>query len=289
MAKSCPFCGTSHVIESAEIAGLKPNALIPFLIDEQNAIDNCKKWSRRRILAPRKFKKSFSARNVKGVYTPCFTFDSLTNSTYQGVVGQHRTRVVGSGKNRRTETYTVWFNIKGTYDEFFDDILISAGGKVEQRQIDKISPFAKNKSQVYEKKFLHGFVANHYDKNIELSWGEAKELIDKIITRKIVSKHNADVVRYININTKHSNVTYKYMLMPVYVGNYTFNSKLYNIYINGSTGKVNGKSPVSPIRVIALIIAGIALLVVTTFIIQANENDSLQNDYSVLYIDKGLQ
>lgn len=267
VATECPFCGTSHVVLTKEIAGIKPNAVIPFLVGEEKAAESCKKWSKRRVFAPSKFKKSFSPQNIKGVYTPCFTFDSNTASVYSGRLGQRRTRTVGSGKNRRTETYTHWFRVSGSFQKFFDDILIAAGKNITQKVVNKVSPFAKEKGCVYENKFLHGFMANHYSKDINSSWGEAKRLMDAEIRRQILRKHNADVVDYLNISTNHHNVTYKYVLMPVYVGNYTFHKKVYNIYVNGSTAKVYGKAPVSPLRVgilVAIILAlfaGLALLV----------------------------
>jgi len=281
VAGSCPFCGTAHVVETDEIAGIKPNALIPFLIDDKKAVENCKKWSKKRIFAPRSFKKSFKADNINGVYTPCFTFDSDTVSVYSGRVGQRRTRTVGSGKNRRTETYIHWFNVSGNIQYFFDDILIAAGKKISQQQISKISPFAKEKSCVYEPKFLHGFVANHYDKDINTSWQEAKGLIDKQIRSMILRKHNADVVDHLNVSTNHKNVTYKYMLMPVYVGNFTFHKKLYNLFVNGSTGKVYGKSPVSPIRV-ALLVVIIAAIIGLIAYFGNNASSSDSNEYDGL-------
>jgi DNA-directed RNA polymerase subunit RPC12/RpoP len=276
VAGSCPFCGTAHVVETDEIAGIKPNALIPFLLDDSKAVDNCKKWSKRRIFAPSSFKKSFKPENIKGVYTPCFTFDSNTVSVYNGRLGERRTRTVGSGKNRRTETYIHWYNVSGNMQYFFDDILIAAGKKISQKQISKISPFVREKSCVYETKFLHGFVANHYDKDIKTSWQEAKGVIDQQIRSMIMRKHHADVVDYLNVSTNHHNVTYKYMLMPVYVGNFTFHKKLYNLYVNGSTGKVYGKAPVSPIRVGLLVI--IIAAIIALFAIIANKASSGDND-----------
>ena len=280
VAGSCPFCGTAHVVESDEIAGLKPNAIIPFLFDDSKAAENCKSWSKKRILAPSSFKKSFKPENIKGVYIPCFTFDSNTLSVYNGRVGQRRTRTVGSGKNRRTETYIHWFMISGNLQYFFDDVLISAGKKITQKAVDKLSPFAREKSCVYEKKFLHGFVANHYDKDIKTSWAEAKGIIDSRIRAMILSKHHADVVDYLNISTNHQNVTYKYMLMPVYVGNFTFHSKLYNLYINGSTGKVYGKAPVSPLRVGFLILIIAAVLALIGIIYSKSDNTNNNGYFS---------
>ena len=69
-AKSCPFCGTAHVQKMEELAGIKPNAVLPFTFDDKKAIDYSKKWAKKRFYAPRKFKKNICTDNVRGVYTP---------------------------------------------------------------------------------------------------------------------------------------------------------------------------------------------------------------------------
>ena len=49
-------------------------------------------------------------------------------------------------------------------------------------------------------------------------------------------------------------------MLPVYVGNYNFNKKLYNFYVNGDTGKVWGKTPKSPLKIAIAVLLGIALV-----------------------------
>ena len=53
-------------------------------------------------------------------------------------------------------------------------------------------------------------------------------------------------------------ITYKYLLLPIYVGHFSFRQKLYNFFVNGQNGKVTGKTPLSPIRVGLLVLLGLA-------------------------------
>lgn len=259
-AKICPFCGTAHVRKSEELAGLKPNALIPFSISGDEAVDFSKKWAKRRFYAPRKFKKKIDTDSVKGVYTPCFTFDSYTSSVYSGRIGQTHTRVRGSGKNRRVETYVVWQNISGSYFDAFDDVLVTAGTKLDQKKLTKVMPYGTDKGRVYEEEFLLGFMAYHYDRDITECWGNAKSMIDKEIERRILSRYTYDRIAYFNVSTRHDRVTYKYIMLPVYVGNYNYNKKVYNYYVNGETGKVWGKTPLSVFKIAGTVILGLGIL-----------------------------
>ena len=78
------------------------------------------------------------------------------------------------------------------------------------------------------------------------------------IKNAILRKHNCDVVGHLNTSTTHSNVTYKYVLLPIYYLNYHYKKKSYEVNVNGSTGRVLGKSPVSPLKVLIAIAVGAA-------------------------------
>lgn len=257
-ATKCPFCGTAHVQKTDDLAGLKPNGLIPFAFGEEKAVEYSKAWAKKRFFAPKSFKKNLASENVNGVYTPCFTFDSYTCSFYEGKIGKTHTRTVGSGKNRRTETWTEWRHISGTFYDNFDDILITAGSKFDQKKLDKISPYQTNDSKVYEKKYMLGFMAYKYDNDLETCWENAKCRIDAVVRRGILSQYVYDKIAYLNVSTTHDRVTYKYVMLPVYVGNFNFRKKLYNFYVNGTSGKVWGKTPKSPLKIALTVLCGIA-------------------------------
>lgn len=266
-AKCCPFCGTAHVTSIEELQGLKPTAVVPFLFDKEKAIEFGKKWAKKRIFAPRKFKKTLKSEEINGVYTPSFTFDSVTTSSYVGRIGVQHTRTVGTGKNRRVQTYIVWHNISGTYKLNFNDVLIAAGAKFDQKKLDKVRPFDTNGSASYDEGYLLGYMSYRYDEGIQECWDKARSIMDGIIRKSILSQYKYTQLGYLNVSTSHENVTYKYVLLPVYVGNFNYGKKLYNYYVNGSTGKVMGKCPVSPWRVGLAVLLGIGVAVGLYFLI----------------------
>lgn len=269
-AKMCPFCGTAHVQKTEELAGLKPNAVLPFAFGKEKGLEFAKTWARKRFFAPRKFKNNLNSDNINGVYVPCFTFDSNTSSVYRGRIGETHTRTVGSGKNARTETYTVWHNISGTYDFDFDDVIIAAGDKCGQKELDKLSPFDTNAGREYKEQYLLGYMAYHYDHELSDCWDSAKRKMDVRIRRGILSQYTYDKIDYLNVSTTHDKVTYKYVMAPVYVGNFTFKQKLYNFFVNGSTGKTYGKYPKSGLRIGGLIAMGMAILAVLIYFFLQN-------------------
>lgn len=269
VATECPFCQTPYVAKTENLDGIKPNAVYPFLIDKDKAVELTRKKIKKKLYAPSKFKKNFNAKNVQGVYYPCFTFDSATQSTYSGRLGRRRTRTVKTSSGTRTEAYTEWFYVNGSLEKFFDDVTITSSAKMSQKVLGKIMPFDINSICVYEKKFLAGFYASHYDKDIRTAWTEAKSDMDKQIRSSILSRYDCDVVDYLNISTVHNNVTYKYVLLPIWLISYKYRKKNYQMHMNGNTGKVYGKTPVSPWRVLFTCLISVGVAVGIYFVLKA--------------------
>ncbi len=260
VAVTCPYCSTSHVAKTEDLTGIKPNAVYPFLLDKSQAVVESKKWAKKRIFAPSKFKKNLIESNIRGIYFPCFTFDSETHSVYKGRLGDRRTRTVKRNGKTHTETYIVWKTVSGTFNRSFDDVMVTAGD-LAQDDMNKIAPFKRETICVYEKKFLSGYTASHYSKDIKYCWCDAKTAMDAQIRRDILARENCDVVDYLNVSTTHDKVTYKYVLVPTYCLQYKYKGKNFPVVINGNTGKTTGKTPISPIRVAIAALLGIALII----------------------------
>lgn len=256
VASECPFCSTPYVVESEELYGLKPTAVYPFTFDKEDALSRAKKHIKKRLFCPKKFKKNIDAKSVKGMYLPCFTFDSNTQSSYSGRIGKRHTRTIRTKNGMRTESYIVWRNISGSISRFFDDVTISATTKIDAKVFTKIKPFNRETICVYEKSFLSGFFASHYEKDIQSAWGEAQVQMEQDIKRAIIAQYNCDQVAYLNVNTAYTGVTYKYVFFPVYLLSYKYKKKDYGLVLNGNTGKATGKLPVSPLRVALATILG---------------------------------
>ncbi len=267
-AKTCSFCGAGHVVETQELAGLKPNAVVPFELTAQQACESVKKWAKRKFFAPSAFKKKVKPQDVKGVYNPAFSFDTQTHSRYSGVLGKYYyvTRKV-NGKTV-SERRVRLFSINGNLDHFFDDVLIQASTKVTQKDLDKMQPFDTNASKEYNEAYLSGFSANCYERDGITCWAQAKQQINETIKRMILSRYTYDFVQSFNHFTDCTNITYKYLLLPVYVGHCSFRQKLYNFFVNGRNGKVSGKTPVSPLKVAIVTLLGIGLAIGLLFLIQ---------------------
>ena len=261
IAKQCPFCGATNIVETSELPDIRPNAVVPFRVALKDAATAVKTWVRKRLFAPQKFRKSAKPEKMKGVYMPSFSFDSQTHSYYTAVLGKHYyvTRRV-NGKTVR-EQRTRYFTVSGNYEMFFDDVLIQASGTIDQKSLNKLQPFQTNDSREYTKEYLSGYTATQNTKSGLECWEEAKGVIGNRLRSAILSQYVYDVVSSFRISTQYSGITFKYILLPVYVGHCKWHTKIYNFFVNGLNGRVTGKAPISPLKVFITILIAAVILV----------------------------
>jgi predicted RNA-binding Zn-ribbon protein involved in translation (DUF1610 family) len=273
VADFCTFCGSSHIASSENHAGIKPALVLPFQVPKEEAIEKFKIWINKRYFAPSSLKKSYQLSKITGAYLPYWTFDSKTRSNFVVRIGTYyyvtvtRT-VVEDGKTRRvTEQVRKirWRTEHGNYNEFFDDVLVKASRNVASDLIHKIEPFQLNALVDYKSQFLSGFLAERYSIPLKEGWNGAKAIIDRRITNGIERQVHGDVVQVVNVSTNYADITYKHILLPIWISSFHFNHKVYRFLVNGQTGKVSGNAPISVLKV--TIVSLVAIVIIAIIII----------------------
>ena len=274
-AGECPYCGSNQVMEASDENTMAPGGICPFSIDAAKADANFRLWLKRRWFCPSRVKKNAGRVMMNGIYLPYWTFDTMTDSRYTARYGIVHTRTVGSGKNRRTETYTKWYRTSGVYSEFINDCLIKGTMRHDTALLGKIEPFNTEASIVYKPEYLAGFAAERYSVGLENAWGFAKTSIgstlNRSITSEIIRRHHADRVADLSVYTSYHDITYKYLMLPVWMSHFEYKSKQYRFMVNGQTGKVGGKAPVSPWRVLIAVLIGLGLIALAIFVFLVSE------------------
>ena len=259
-AVDCPFCGATNIVKTEELSGLKPDSVLPFTKEKNEVSLSALKYIKKKIFAPRKLKKTFAPDAFKGVYIPNFNFNADTFSNYNGTLGEYYQVTVGSGNNKRVETRVRYFNVNGTMTKSYRDILMEASSHINQKVLNKLAPYDTANSVAYRAEFLAGFSAERYSTSLKDSFSFAKPGIDADIRKSIIAKYNADVVQSLSVNTTYSPLTFKYMLLPLWICAYSYKTKLYNLFVNGRSAKVTGKVPVSPLRVLIAVLFGLGIV-----------------------------
>lgn len=256
----CPFCGVGNIVSVEGSEGLKPDECVPFAIENEDAERNFKKWLLKKWFVPNELKKKARIEKIRGVYSPVFAFDAFSSSTYTGVLGKHYTTYVGSGKNRRAVVRTRYFPISGSLSLQHNDIMTECSPHFDQKVLNRLRPFDLRSRAKYDKGFLSGFWADSADKDLDQGWQDCKAIADDETKRQILSRYSYDVVKSLNINTTYEDIKYSYMLLPLYVSSYSFKDKVFSFFVNGCTGKIFGKVPRSPVKILLAVLGALALM-----------------------------
>lgn len=263
-AQFCNYCGSSHIEASDMSDTIPPGYVLPFTVSKEKSETFFIEWIRKKWLAPRDLKTVYKNERLMGTYIPYWTYDAETYSTYTAQRGDYyyvtRTRTVNGKTETYTERRTRWTSVSGDYDRFFDDVLVSASDKLNKKLVDKVEPFHLAEIKNYQHQYLAGFYAEKYSVNLDEGWNEAHEKMVGQLESEIISQIGGDTVRFLNVSSKFDQLTYKHLLLPLWLSSYLYKEKTYQFMVNGQTGEVVGEYPKSPIKIGLLILLGIAIV-----------------------------
>ncbi len=269
----CPYCATP--IQRTDIHEapdrLAVDGVLPFAITEKAATEALRAWVNKRWFAPNEFKKYSTFGSFESVYTAYFTFDAAAVTRYQGERGITRTRTVGHGENRRTETYTTWHRASGVVHNEFDDIVIGANTGFDDRRIAKLEPWPTHQVRPFSGDYLAGHLARTYDRDLDECHRDARHQMDGVIDSTVRQDIGGDQQRVHNKQSTFRNETYKHLLLPIWLLTVLYQAKPYQVYMNGVTGEIHGERPWSKVKIALAVVAAIIVVAVIALLIAANQ------------------
>ncbi len=263
-SKNCPYCATPVVTGTGTHRHIKPAGVLPFHLGERAARKAMTDWMGGLWFAPNGLTDyARKGRKMQGIYVPYWTFDADTKSQYKGERGTvyYESRTVRRNGETRTERVQKirWTRKSGRVARFFDDVLILASRTLPKRFTDALPPWDLESLEPYSPEYLAGFRAEGYQVSLEDGYGQARTHMDRVIARDVRFDIGGDRQRIHDIRTQVSDVTFKHVLLPVWMAAYKFRGKTYRFVVNGRTGRVQGERPWSVWK-IALTALAVAIL-----------------------------
>ena len=268
-ATECPFCATPVVVDTGSHRRIKPQALIPFQLDEPTARKALIAWLGSLWFAPNRLLEFTRAgRAMNGVYVPYWTFDADTHSRYRGAKGVHyyETRTVTVNVNGRSEQRqeqvqkTQWYPASGAVARQFDDVLVIASTSLPAKLGDGLEPWDMAALQGYSPDYLAGFQAEGYVVALADGHQTGRAKMAAVIYQDVRHAIGGDEQRVDNIDSDYAAETFKHVLLPVWMAAYKYGSKSYRFLVNGQTGEVQGERPWSVWKITFAVI-GVLILV----------------------------
>lgn len=241
-ATRCEFCGSPVVLGDRLSGELSPTNVIPFKITKQEAQEAFRTWCGRGWLIKKEFKEANRLKSLTGMYVPYWLFDVQS----QGEVHAHCTRDHTYEQGDYIITETWHYDVFRKVDIAYQRVPADASEKMDDAMMDKLEPFSYRELKKFQTPYLAGYLAEKYNYT-------DKELFPRV--QKRVRGYTKSYIRstihgYTTTQMVHENLWERkkkaeYTLFPVWMFCYDYQNCTHNFYMNGQTGKIVGKPPLS--------------------------------------------
>ena len=239
-ATSCPFCNNPVVMTSKFSGTLRPNMMIPFKLNKDEAVKSLQKHYLGKRLLPKVFQSQNHMNEIKGVYVPFWLFDAEADAHIEYNATKTRSWSSGNYNYRETSVYRV-FREGGLG---FKQVPVDGSKAMDNTLMESIEPFTMTAAVDFKTAYLAGYFANKYDVSADESVGRANERIKnstEVAFAKTVTGYNS--VRPVSTNIRLRSGNVSYVLLPVWLLSTSWQGQNFLFAMNGQTGKFVGNLP----------------------------------------------
>lgn len=265
-ADRCPFCAAPLIAANATRERvIQPRAIAPFVIKDAQARASFKKWISGLWFAPNALKRSYrEASGLKGIYLPYWTYDSNSDTPYTGERGDHyytTERYTSNGETRtRQVRHTRWSSASGSVSVRFDDVTVPATNSLPVNYLMQLEPWNLRALQPYRDDYVAGFTVEAYQTGLQAGFTLARASMEETIRREIRSDIGGDEQRIHSMYPNFYAITFKHILLPIWLSSYQYDGKTWRFLVNGQTGEVQGERPWSAWKIAGAVVLVLILV-----------------------------
>ncbi len=241
-ATICGYCDSPVLLCERLSDNLAPAYAIPFKINQEDARVKFTEWAKKRKVIPTSFITSDRLKDIQGIYVPFWLYDL----NGRGDVNAHCTRVSTRVQGEYRVTQTRHYDVHRKVEVDYVKIPADASEKMPDEYMDLLEPFDYSELHKFNTGYLAGFSAEKYSY-------DDKSLLSRVSQR--VAEYTSQFVKTTIRGYTTTMITREaydakqrsayYTLLPVYVLNYDFKGETHTFMMNGQTGKIVGKPPIS--------------------------------------------
>ena len=276
----CPFCGTNIIAKDHSERLIKPKSLLPFKVSREEAQSLFESWIKSLWFAPSKLSELARSKSssLSGLYLPHWTYDSYVETDYRGERGEYyyvtESYTDSQGKRRtRRKRKTRWYPASGTVHNRFNDLLVTGGSSLPEAYIEELQPWDLDELTPYTEDYISGFKTESYRKGLEEGFNEAKQMMDPTIRSSICRDIGGDTQRINSMRSIYREISFKHILLPVWLNSYMYDNLIYRFVVNARTGEVQGERPRSIVKILAAVL-GVIIPAALTAVISISLTES---------------
>jgi DNA-directed RNA polymerase subunit RPC12/RpoP len=241
-ATTCSFCSAGVVLVDRLSGNMAPAKVIPFTISKEKAMKAFKTWCKNGLLTPKGFMTADRVKSITGIYVPFWLYD--LNS--KGHVDAICTNVRSYDRGEYNYTETSYYDVHRSVDLSYVKVPVDASEKMNDKLMDKLEPYDYSHLKDFNTPYLAGYIAEKYNYDDKQLFSRVKARIDQYVESYInstISGYSTTAFKRKQIDTQQEKAYYT--LFPVWMVCYDYNKSEHIFAMNGQTGKIVGKPPIS--------------------------------------------
>jgi hypothetical protein len=271
VAQRCEFCASPSIVPYQETRDpITPETLLPVKLDASIVRDIVKRWVQSRWFAPNALRSGALTDTIRAIFLPYWTFDAAAHADWTALSGDYYyvTETYRDAQGRaqqRVVRHVRWYPSSGSLDHFFDDSLVPGTVGVRMDLLSKVEPFPTKELKPYDPAFVRGWTVERYQVDLRKASELNRDQMNAAMRSLCAAQVPGDTHQNLQVDATYAQRTFKHILVPVWLVNYTFGPKTFQVLVNGYTGSIAGDRPVSWIKVFFYIILP-AIIFLTIFI-----------------------
>ena len=267
----CPYCASPSIIQRPPSENLpNPKFTIGFVVTQDRASEAVSSWiGRSSVFAKSAFRKA-TPELTRGVYLPAYLYNAVANSDYRAEIGENYTETEtytttdSNGKTvtrTRTVVKTEWRTLQGQHCCYILDVVVTASKGITNEALEAVEPFDLRALRRFTPAMISGWLAEEpsrtQDECFRFAHGEAVEQVGGLLKAFMPG----DLYRNLRYEIDLARESIDLVLFPMwsFAVRYDESKPPLQILVNGQTGQVGGKVPISAVKVSMAV--GVVLLV----------------------------
>jgi hypothetical protein len=234
--------------------------VIAFVYPQQSALDTAHTWVKGRWFAPQAFRRA-NVSDTRGVYLPAYLYSAAAHSEYTAEIGENytvtETYTDSEGKTQtRTRTETEWRSLAGRYAAYVDDVAVTASRGIPNQELEAVEPFDLRALHRYSAKVISGWISEEPSLSIAECIANAREEAVQAVGARLSKFMPGDSHRNLQHRTWLEQEDAQLVLLPVWVlaVRYRDDKPPVRLLVNGQTGRLYGKRPLSWLKITMLVL-----------------------------------
>ena len=242
VATVCPYCGRALSITSKLVGEFRPERVLPFKVSKDRAVSAYEQYVANSKLTPKEFRSNRVISKIQGMYVPYYLVTDM--ATGNAVYNCEKIWDRRSGYDKITTHKVYEVNISGVAR--FSQVPGDASQKLDDTFMDTLEPFDYTTMAQFNPGYMAGYIADIPDVDKKRVVTRVLEKIKTgllpLIAGNVGSWNSSSLKDY---SCNHSNIQTQYAMLPIWIVSEEYENVIYTFAVNGVTGKVVGKLPLS--------------------------------------------